>query len=259
MSGQDDARALLDAFADFADPATGAEPIPSQDRPPRLATVDPAYSGSGAAKVTFDGEALLTAKSYPTLTRLRASDRVVMLPIGRSYVILGAVGAADPTPVGTYIDGAWTAAPPGYLLCDGTVYLRATYAALFAVIGTTYNTGGETGSQFRVPDFRGRTKVTKSASGTFQTLGGTMGAETHTLALSEAPSHYHRLGPSSALDGSPDVFMVQETSGSTYPGWAFTVAGTGGGIRAVITDQQGGGGAHNNIQPSRVVNTAIRF
>ncbi|WP_439471352.1 phage tail protein [Brevundimonas sp.] len=46
-------------------------------------------------------------------------------------------------------------APAGYLECDGAVYLRADHADLFAVIGTTFNTGTETGLQFRVPDLRG--------------------------------------------------------------------------------------------------------
>jgi microcystin-dependent protein len=45
------------------------------------------------------------------------------------------------------------AAPSGFLLCDGTSYLRASYAGLFAVIGTTY--GSVDGSHFNVPDFRG--------------------------------------------------------------------------------------------------------
>jgi len=35
------------------------------------------------------------------------------------------------------------------------VRARADYPLLFGVIGTTYNTGGETGAQFRLPDLRG--------------------------------------------------------------------------------------------------------
>lgn len=43
----------------------------------------------------------------------------------------------------------------GWLECDGSVKVRATYAALFAAIGTSYNTGGEAGTDFRLPDLRG--------------------------------------------------------------------------------------------------------
>ena len=43
----------------------------------------------------------------------------------------------------------------GWLECDGSVKVRATYAALFTAISTTYNTGGEAGTDFRLPDLRG--------------------------------------------------------------------------------------------------------
>ena len=51
----------------------------------------------------------------------------------------------------------WTtaSAPANYLLCDGSAVSRATYAALFAVIGTTYG-AGDGSTTFNVPDLRGR-------------------------------------------------------------------------------------------------------
>jgi microcystin-dependent protein len=63
------------------------------------------------------------------------------------------VATAVPPPVGAVEMYAAAAAPTGWLLCDGTSYLRADYAALFAVIGTTY--GSADGTHFNVPDFRG--------------------------------------------------------------------------------------------------------
>ena len=45
-------------------------------------------------------------------------------------------------------------APTGWLLCDGTAYLIATYPKLSAAIGTAWNTSAPAGS-FNVPDFRG--------------------------------------------------------------------------------------------------------
>lgn len=45
------------------------------------------------------------------------------------------------------------AAPTGWLLCDGTSYLRTDYADLFAVIGTTF--GSADGTHFNVPNFQG--------------------------------------------------------------------------------------------------------
>jgi hypothetical protein len=58
----------------------------------RCATVDPDYTEIGPARVQFDGEEVVSDKAYQFLGNApRASTRVVMLPIGSSYVILGMV------------------------------------------------------------------------------------------------------------------------------------------------------------------------
>src|SRR4051812_40113855 len=46
-----------------------------------------------------------------------------------------------------------SSAPTAYLLCDGTSYVRGTYANLFAIIGTTFGSADST--HFNVPDLRG--------------------------------------------------------------------------------------------------------
>jgi hypothetical protein len=53
-------------------------------------------------------------------------------------------------PVGTVIEFAKTAAPTGYVKCDGTLVNRTTYANLFAVIGTTFG-GGNGATTFALP------------------------------------------------------------------------------------------------------------
>ena len=52
---------------------------------------------------------------------------------------------------------AATAAPSGFLMCDGSEYDPLVEPALFVAIGTAYNTGGETPGFFRVPAFQART------------------------------------------------------------------------------------------------------
>ena len=59
---------------------------------------------------------------------------------------------SDGSPVGSMQMFAGTAAPFGYLLCQGQSLNTTTYAALFAVIGYTY---GGSGDKFNLPDFRG--------------------------------------------------------------------------------------------------------
>jgi microcystin-dependent protein len=61
----------------------------------------------------------------------------------------------DFTPSGVIQMFAGTSAPTGWLFCNGAVISQTTYATLFAVIGTTYNTTGEGAGNFRLPNFVG--------------------------------------------------------------------------------------------------------
>lgn len=97
-----------------------------------------------------------------------------------------------------------TTAPTGWLLCDGSLVSRATYADLFAVIGTTHGVG-DGSTTFGLPDLRGRTAVgadnMDNAVGTgggdagrldwANTIGTAGGAQYVALALANMPSHRH--------------------------------------------------------------------
>ena len=58
-------------------------------------------------------------------------------------------------PAGTIIPFAGSNIPTGYLLCNGAVVSRTTYADLFRVIGTTYG-AGDGSTTFKLPDLRDR-------------------------------------------------------------------------------------------------------
>lgn len=64
----------------------------------------------------------------------------------------GVIPAAVPT--GTVIHVSQNTTPPGYLKANGAAVSRGAYAALFAVIGTTYGVG-DGSTTFNLPDFRG--------------------------------------------------------------------------------------------------------
>lgn len=63
--------------------------------------------------------------------------------------------AAAGTLTGQVAYFAMDTAPTGWLKATGAEVSQTTYAALFAAIGTTFNTGGETPGYFRLPDQRG--------------------------------------------------------------------------------------------------------
>jgi microcystin-dependent protein len=72
-------------------------------------------------------------------------------------------------PTGTILPFAGSAAPSGFLLCDGKSYSQSVYASLFSVIGTAY--GSLSAGNFSVPDFRGSFLRGSTADLTNKTLG----------------------------------------------------------------------------------------
>ena len=80
-----------------------------------------------------------------------------------------------------------SSAPTGYLLCNGAAVSRTTYAALYAVYGTTFGVGDGL-TTFNVPDFSGRMPI--GVNGTY-TLASTGGSASTTLIEANLPAHNH--------------------------------------------------------------------
>ncbi len=103
---------------------------------------------------------------------------------------------------GTIVAFAGATGPDGWLLCNGAEVNRITYADLFTVIGTDYGVGNAN-TTFNLPDLRGRFALGKDDMGGISAdsvtaveadeLGGSGGAETHTLSIDEMPRHFHQL------------------------------------------------------------------
>jgi microcystin-dependent protein len=62
---------------------------------------------------------------------------------------------ADLKPVGVILAFGGTAAPSGWLLCDGSAVSRTSYNELFNVIGSAFGQG-DGSTTFNLPDLRGR-------------------------------------------------------------------------------------------------------
>jgi len=163
-------------------------------------------------------------------------------------------------PTGTVSAFAGSAAPTGYVLCDGSEYDQTAQAALFAVVGSTYNTGGETANHFRVPDLRGRVVAGMGGSllsGT-DAVADTGGASTHTLTEAEMPSHQHFSFKSASGATNVTSTSTPLTNYAAAGTADYTIKGQGADADVGLTSLSGSGSAHNNVQPTMILNYIIK-
>ena len=155
-------------------------------------------------------------------------------------------------PPGVIVPYGVSAAPTGFLLCNGQAVSRTTYSALFAVVSALYGAGDES-STFNVPDLRGRfiagwdagtevlTDVTAGmiVGSPIATVGGTQAVQ---LTEAQMPSHDHSYSRYANLTGG------NEGSGSVW----YQVSAN------ASTGDTGGDGYHSNIPPAMILNFIIK-
>jgi len=96
-------------------------------------------------------------------------------------------------PTGSLMMWPTVSAPTGFLLCNGLAVSRTTYAALFAILGSTFGNGDGVNT-FNLPDYRNRMPV---GAGTLYEVGNTGGnkdavvvSHAHTTSITQTP-HKH--------------------------------------------------------------------
>jgi len=112
-------------------------------------------------------------------------------------------------PTGSVHMMATTTAPSGYLKCNGAAISRTTYAALFAIIGTTHG-AGDGSSTFNVPELRGefvrgwddgRGVDSSRNFGTSQSDGNKQHNHSASSTITD-PGHFHYVASNTAINGS---------------------------------------------------------
>lgn len=153
---------------------------------------------------------------------------------------------------------AFSFAPKGWALCNGQLLSISQNTALFSLLGTTY--GGDGKSTFALPNFQGRVAVGAGQGPglTDRFLGDMEGEETHTLLLSEIPSHSHPLKasnkPGTLASPQNAVFAAASVGGAAKSMYGAAPNATGAVNETYPT---GAGMPHDNMQPTLVMNFII--
>jgi len=246
-------------------------------------------SSGGAPTLSVDG---LAAKPIRLQTGVTPGAAVLVQGSPYSLVYSNANGeflVRDQTgtgiPTGAVTPFAGSAAPAGWLLCAGQTASQTTYAALYALIGTTY--GPAVGGTFTLPDLRGRViagldsnlpgsfanRITV-AGGNFDgtVLGGAGGGQNVTIAQNQLPNVAptftgNALAPHSHTPSNGGTFVTFASGGgqlgsagiqtpgvaTTSSDSAGTPSGTVSSINGNVTQQ-----TTANVQPTMTLNYIIK-
>ena len=164
------------------------------------------------------------------------------IPVTSNLALQSAIqgGQTQPVPVvpaGSIIAWSGSSAPSGYLLCDGTAVSRTTYAALFAVAGTTYGVG-DGSSTFNTPDLRDRLPLGKG------TNNSTLGTQTGSMSASSVTT--------TAADGDGDLTLTTTASDALTSGSKDVTQ------LALVTGVTQASHTHATTIPTSVVNYIIK-
>jgi len=150
-----------------------------------------------------------------TLADITATAAEINYLSGVTSAIQDQIDNIVTVPSGSVFHFAMIAAPAGYLKADGTAVSRATYAALFAAIGTTFGVG-DGATTFNLPDLRG-----EFVRGWDDARGVDVDRVFGSAQADELKAHthtqiYYRGGQTDSAGGSTDADTLRTTdTGST--------------------------------------------
>lgn len=137
-------------------------------------------------------------------------------------------------------------APRGWAFCDGQLLPIAQNTALFSLVGTVY--GGDGRTTFGVPNLQDRVPMHpgRGPGLSSRRLGEGGGVRNVTLTPQQLPPHTHPMTASLQPADDDDPSAAAVLARAEAPIYASTAGAT---LAPEASTSQGGGQAHNNLQP----------
>jgi microcystin-dependent protein len=158
---------------------------------PDLNVANPAHS-DGLSQADSHMRLIKSAlkATFPNFTSAALSSTQAQIDAVAALLVSGVLRGNGAVPAGMVNDFAGTAAPTGWLECDGSSVLRSTYPDLFTAIGTTW--GAADGTHFNLPPDRYRRGRTAAAAavGTLQASQNLSHTHTNTVG-NQSADHAH--------------------------------------------------------------------
>ena len=143
-------------------------------------------------------------------------------------------------------------APTGYLLCAGAAVSRSTYAALFAVIGTTFGVG-DGSTTFNLPNYTSRFPYGTTLAATGGTADAVIVTHTHTATVTD-PGHSHSIN--TYYDANIGGTNITSYTNTNYPATNVTQNAFTG--ITVGNSTEGVSGVGQNLPPYLGINFIIK-
>ena len=157
------------------------------------------YSANTTSAGSFNVSGTLTAAGVADVGNLSVSGTTTLTGTATAPTVTPSTDSSTKIATTAFVASAITSAvitgtismwpassaPTGYLVCDGSAVSRTTYAALYAIVGTTFGSG-DGSTTFNLPNYTNRMPY-----GT--TIGATGGSATTTLSTANLPAHTHSI------------------------------------------------------------------
>jgi len=316
-SVNDSARAMMAAIAKYRDDIAGAivttgtstaYAVVSNQQFDTLAHLNgqlvaftPHTTNGATVTLNVDGLGAKPLRAAPNVELssgaiVQGTPYVALYSNGDQVFYLQGFYGASPSliPIGASIDYWGTAAPnSSFAMMYGQAISRTAYAALFALLGTTFG-AGDGATTFNIPDLRGRvvagkddmggvaaSRLTSSYFGVAATnLGATGGNESTALLVGQLPTTTSSGVNNIAVTSSDTLPKVGSffglnggAGGGGQGGWSLntinippsgTTMSTGSNSISVTSQGTGGAGGgvaspHRTVQPTIVANALMRI